>query len=201
MASQKVVSNRVLNHGLMRTSPRLWALDSPPRVIYVAAATSNQAAAARLALKLFDAGFTVVSRWLRHDFSDRPDRMQDWARFLVYAEEWGERDLEDLEKADTLIVLANEPSTHGGYHTELGYFLGARRTNIVVVGDRPSVFYYTKDVRWALTTDKLVEWLSDPAHGRHEPPTRGIPIHADSATSGTMVADLGSLEEDLADLF
>ena len=49
---------------------------------------------------------------------------------------------------------------------ELGYFLGARRTNIVVVGERPNVFFWTDSVRFTPTTDGLVEWLLDESHGR-----------------------------------
>jgi hypothetical protein len=48
---------------------------------------------------------------------------------------------------------------------ELGYFLGANRSNIIVVGDRPNVFYWLEDVRFTRSVDGLVEWLQSPEHG------------------------------------
>ena len=144
----------------------LWLLDSRPKNIYVAATLGEQETAAKFALSLRDAGFHVTSRWLRKDFSDRPDASAGWVEYDAYEAAWGEIDLDDLRVSDTLIVLAHQPSATGGYHVELGYFLGAGRTNIIVVGERPNVFYFTSNVRYTRTTDGLVDWLRSEEHGK-----------------------------------
>jgi hypothetical protein len=125
---------------------------------------AEQGRAAQLALQLVDAGFIVTSRWLRTDFFARPGE-SDWRRFVEFEECMGRIDVEDVRKSDTLIVLAHEPSASGGYHVELGMFLGAGKTNIIVVGNRPNVFYRTEHVRFTPNTKGLVEWLGSPEHG------------------------------------
>lgn len=185
--STKLHTDPIPYSGLTAPHDRMWALPTIPRNIYVAATISEQGVAARFALQLVDAGFCVTSRWLRNDFSKVPNiaelgdkinlhpqlllnqEKRLWEQWKQYEITWGEQDLEDLERADTLIVLAHEPSRTGGYHVELGYFLGARRDNIVVVGDRRNVFYWTSKVRWTKTTDGLVEWLGSGAHGCQAP--------------------------------
>ena len=144
---------------------RLWRLDMAPKNIYVATTILNQGEALRLASELQRAGFNVTSRWLEHDHSGRPTK-DDWAAHVMDREWYGNLDLEDLEMSDTLIILADKPSATGGYHVELGYFLGANRSNIIVVGDRPNVFYWLEDVRYVHCTRDLVEWLKDPSHGQ-----------------------------------
>ena len=170
--SKKVESHFVSNEHLGRFDDRLWRLDVEPRNIYVAATLPNQAAAMRLALQLQDAGFVVTSRWLRVDFAMRPKAdaidlaHSHWHEYKQFMERMGRVDLEDLEKSDTLVVLADVPSATGGYHVELGYFLGSKKTNVVVVGNRPNVFFWTERVRWTLGAEGLVEWLLDGSHGR-----------------------------------
>lgn len=134
-------------------------LVTPPRKVYVAAALSEQGNAAKLALSLQDADFLVTSSWIRHDFSDRVKLGQhDIDEDL---RKWGELDLYDLSRSDTLIVLSDRESTSGGYHVELGYFLASPLTkNIVVVGEKRNVFFRTKNVRhWDKSTVELVDWL------------------------------------------
>ena len=143
----------------------LYRLDSAPRRIYVAAPMTEQGTAARLTLQLIDAGFYVTSRWLRKDFSDRPSK-DDFRKYAGYEAMWGLADMEDVAAADTLVVLAEQPSTHGGFHFELGYFLGLGKTNVVVVGNRPNVFFFTQHVRWTPIVAGLVEWLKNTGHGR-----------------------------------
>lgn len=156
----------------------LWKLDHAPRNIYVAAPMTEQIEALRFALQLVDAGFVVTSRWMRNDFSARP-LPHHWQQWKAYEANWGENDLEDLARADTLIILAKEPSTSGGYHVELGYFLGSGKGNIIVVGDRPNVFFWTSQVRFAPNTNGLVEWLLHSAHG-----SISAPENQEHATEG-----------------
>ena len=182
-SSTKLHTDSIPYAGLSASQDRMWVLEAAPRNIYVAATISEQGVAARFALQLIDAGFCVTSRWLRNDFTRVPNvsKLGDrvnlhpqlldhhekvlWESWKKYEAQWGEQDLEDLERSDTLVVLAHEPSKTGGFHVELGYFLGARRDNIVVVGNRPNVFYWTPSVRWTRTTEGLVDWLRAPIHG------------------------------------
>jgi nucleoside 2-deoxyribosyltransferase len=159
--------------------PVMWRLDAVPKKIYVAAPMTEQGTAARLALQLIDAGFDVTSRWLRKDFSDKPSK-DDFSTFAKYEAEFGRIDMEDVAAADTLIVLAANASTSGGYHFELGYYLGLGKTNIVVVGDRPNVFFFTPPVRYVPSAEGLVEWLKDSEHGQ---------VDVDEIKLGTSVED------------
>jgi len=165
MAAQIDLAPRPFYH---QSNARLWRLPVRPQNIYLAASLRAQAQAARLALQLIDAGFSVTSSWIRKDFSDRPAEII-WRHFAEYEAKWCATDLADLRRSDTLVVLADEPSSSGGYHVELGFFLGAGRENIVVVGgDRPNVFFYADAVRWCPKIIDLVEWLLAKEHGEVE---------------------------------
>lgn len=156
-----------------------WRLDTIPSHIYLAASLNAQREAAMFALQLQDAGFTVTSRWIRNDFDKKPSEpdgcaspsgLVKYQKWIEFEQNWGEQNLEDLEKADTLILLTDVPSSSGGLHVELGYFLGAGLTNIVAVGQKvPNVFFCTKNVRWVTSTNGLVEWLKSPLHGAYSP--------------------------------
>jgi hypothetical protein len=153
----------------------LTSFTTPPCSIYVAASVKNQLAAAKLALELIDVGFKVTSRWIRHDFEGRVDASaallkQKLGEHLDPAEEelvaahdelmaeWGAKDLEDLEKVDTMVLLSTTPSSSGGYHVELGYAIASGK-NILVVGDRPNVFFYTATVKFVQKLDGVVGWM------------------------------------------
>lgn len=170
---------------------RLWTLDVKPHRIYVAASLAAQGDAAKLALQLKDAGFIVTSRWIRADFSHMINPNEAWAAHKAQQEQWGALDLNDLSDADTLVILANVPSSSGGFHAELGYFLGAGRKNIIAVGERPNVFFWTEDVRWKCSVNGLVEWLQSPEHGCYQPipvpelpPLESMAMHATTRPTG-----------------
>jgi len=165
MAKISFVNDPVSNRGLSQVEDRLWRLDVKPRNIYVAASLNNKEAALRFSLMLQDAGFNVTSGWLRRDFSNMPAK-DNWEAYVAHEEEMGRADVEDVLLSDTLIILANTLSSSGGYHVELGVFLGAGRTNIVAVGSRPNVFFWLDSVRWTISTVGLIDWLKDPRHGK-----------------------------------
>lgn len=136
------------------------AMDARPEKIYVAASTRAQHAAARLAVEIQQAGFVVTSRWLTQNFAEAPKPEHRWRDFVKHSLEWSRKDLEDLASADTLVVLCDEPSSTGGMHFELGWWIGARRGNVLLVGgDRRNVFHWLPRMRWTLGTDGLVAWL------------------------------------------
>jgi len=127
-----------------------WPFDSEPKNIYIAASMDNQQAALRLAFLLGRASLNVTSSWLSVDaatsncnYDVSPQDVADMQRSA------GLRDIEDLEKADTLVVLNDIESTTGGLHFEVGYFLGRGRTNVLIVnGRRDNVFFHLSPVRW-----------------------------------------------------
>ena len=150
---------------LRRNEPRLWRLETAPKKIYVAASVYNLRQAKRFARQLIGAKFQVVSSWLLANFSTRA-KLEDWPRYARECERYGNSDLADLAAADTLIVLTDVPSSSGGLYCELGYFLGSGKTNVVVVGQRPNVFFFTDTVRWVPNSEGLVQWLCGQEHGR-----------------------------------
>ncbi len=136
-----------------RNAGRLWALNTVPQNIYIAASINAQNDAVRLALELVLAGFKVTSRWLRIDHEKlspltKNDERQQW---LARQEEWAHKDLEDLEAADTLVILTDTPSSKGGYH--------------VVGSSLPNVFYYSDHVRNVPEVQGLLAFLQSPEHG------------------------------------
>ena len=148
--------DRYINNG----SAHFWPWDTPPRDVYVAAPMSQQGVAAQVALRLIDAGLNVTSSWIRKDFWDCPDRETSTKAFEEYEAHWGSVDLDDVRRSDTLVILATRPSTSGGYHVELGYFLGLGKTNVIVVVERSNPFFYTENVRWAKNDAALVVLLT-----------------------------------------
>ena len=144
--------------------PRYWNLSQCPKSIYIAASMNNESEARRLALELSSHGFNITSRWLMMDFADRPSRSdsgEPWRKFALFEKSMGVVDFQDVTEADTLIVLSDVESSSGGFHVEFGCFLGARKDNIVVIGQRSNVFYYNDSVRYFPTMykSKVVSWI------------------------------------------
>jgi hypothetical protein len=182
-----IPEHSVSTNDLKPLADRMWRLATEPRNIYVAAPITDTAPALRLAMSLQDAGFTVTSSWLRHDFSDKPDissildrlkresttldmdEKRMWEAWKSYEKEWGERDLTDVLRSDTIIILADRPSTSGGYHVELGLALGTGK-NVIAVGGRPNVFFWTDQVRYTNDTNLLVDWLVQQKEAVFVPP-------------------------------
>jgi hypothetical protein len=145
---------------------QMWKLDKMPQRIYIAASINAVALAAKLWMDLEIAGFKIASSWIALDHEKlkklAAESREDYIRIH---RQMGERDFEDLTVSDTLIVLTDVPSTSGGLHVELGFYLGAKRKNIIVVGPRPNVFFWHPTIRWTPAVDGLVEWLRRPEHG------------------------------------
>jgi hypothetical protein len=135
-------------------------MDTKPEKIYVAASVRAQGQATRLAVELQQAGFTVTGRWLTKNFATVPSRDEHWQDWIKHCLEWSSRDLEDLAAADTLIVLCDERSSSGGMDFELGWWIGAKRRNVILVGgERRNVFHWLPQMRWTIGTEGLVDWL------------------------------------------
>ena len=145
----------------------MWRLLDKPENIYVAASINAQLEAARFSLDLQSAGFKVVSSWIRKNHAELAKKAKESdAERISIQKQFGRSDLLDLSNADTLIILTDVPSTSGGLHVELGYFIGSGRTNIICVGPRVNVFFWTEYVRFTPATEGLVDWLQSPDHGQ-----------------------------------
>lgn len=141
----------------------LKPLETEPKAIYIAASMGAQKAARALKEELILKGFHVTSRWIDMDFSLKPNVLDP--SYAEFERKWGNQDMEDVRAADTLVVLTDTPSSSGGLHFELGYFLGLGRTNVVAsTGSSvlPNVFFYTEHVR-ALHTSAVGDWLQEQA--------------------------------------
>lgn len=99
-------------------------------------------------------GYEVTSRWI--DYDTRPDLPSN-------CEMISSKDLEDIEKADLVIVDALQSSTRGGLHTELGYALGlGKEVWVICYGTSDdNVFFWaphvTRFTSWAGVMQKIEE--------------------------------------------
>jgi nucleoside 2-deoxyribosyltransferase len=88
-------------------------------------------------------GWTVTSRWHR----EQANQPVDGAMAHHSAEEnklFALRDLEDVDAADALLLLTEEPESYwprGARHTEYGYAL-AKGKALFLVGPREQVFHW-----------------------------------------------------------
>ncbi len=157
----------------------IWQFKTKPSAIYVAASVHNQNQAIRLALRLIRAGFVVTSRWLDFDFSTTvTEDPWKYSNSRERHETWGVRDIEDVAAADTLVLLANVASSSGGYHVELGLALGQNK-NVLVIGDRKNVFYWTPQVQYLPDDSDLIEFLQHPDHGKVPLPDDWLDVPAE----------------------
>jgi len=120
--------------------------DEHAEAVYVAGSFTSQCDASKLALWLQARGLQITSQWLWEA------KMLDPANPVnpgEYALKECNRDLADLARANTLVVLADIPSSTGGFWFELGWWYGQGRQNICVIGsDRANVFLWAPGVRW-----------------------------------------------------
>lgn len=102
--------------------------------IYLAGSWAARKELQEMRDKLIAADIEVTSRWL------------DWPGPLpgeTKADEWRRSalwDLADIDKAEAVLIVTTTPSTHGGFHTELGYAMGSGKP-VAVIGPRPSNFF------------------------------------------------------------
>jgi len=71
-----------------------------------------------------------------------------------------EEDLEDVRKAEALILIAEDDQEYssGGRHTELGYML-ALGCPVIVYGRRENVFHYLPEIEFVRNDQELVDAL------------------------------------------
>lgn len=91
-------------------------------------------------------GYEVTSRWVDQD--EHGEGVHDAVSPLIAAA----TDLNDLERADVLVMFGNEPGTgKGGRHVEFGVALATGKT-IFLVGEPENVFSHLANYKmnsWA----------------------------------------------------
>lgn len=93
--------------------------------------------------RLIAQGHEVTSRWVSgsHELTQGLDQVVEQRRFA-------EEDLQDIERADVLVLFNNAESltsVRGGRHVEFGYALASGKV-CILVGPRLSVFHYLEYV-------------------------------------------------------
>jgi nucleoside 2-deoxyribosyltransferase len=94
-------------------------------------------------------GIFITSRWL--DWTGRlpgESREEELRRSANV-------DLQDIDMADGVLIFTGVPSSHGGFHTELGYAIGTRKP-VAIIGPRPSNFFQLEAVQQFQDVDDFV---------------------------------------------
>lgn len=128
--------------------------------IYLAAAYQrhDEMCGVRDVLQALD--YLVTSRWIDQHGGDQPEaavgealKVDDPAHAQFIAE-----DLEDIDRADTLISFTGTGTT-GGRHVEFGYAL-AMGKRLILVGPRENIFHRYEHVEHYETWPRLVMALT-----------------------------------------
>lgn len=121
--------------------------------IYLASRFERQEELRAIAELMTAEGWVVTSRWLMHTggLSVGPGKEP------VIAAEWAQKDLEDVESSDTLVLFTDDnPTSRDGSNVEFGYAIG-RGLRCIVVGPRVNVFHYYNGVIWIPTLAEFRE--------------------------------------------
>lgn len=121
-----------------------------PKLIYLAGNYTRRKELLGYAAQLAYLGYTITSTWLYEDVKNTRDLEFCW---------WAMKDLEDINRADTLVVFSGVASASGGMHVELGYALGRARA-IVLVGPRENIFHYLPGIIWFETWKAALNWFT-----------------------------------------
>lgn len=81
-------------------------------------------------------GYSVSSSWL-----DTPDDLRDADLSPDELRAYAEQDTTDIDRAHSLIVVTDVPSTSGGMHWEAGYALGCGMA-VYGVGPKTNIFHH-----------------------------------------------------------
>jgi hypothetical protein len=114
---------------------------------------------------LQEAGHQVTSRWLHEHNANSVLGPEELASDVSAGVIPGTECLEDIKRADVVVVFTTEPSSTGGYQVETGYALGLDKP-IQVVGPVLNVFHTLPAItRHETIADFLQAWGAlDPVH-------------------------------------
>lgn len=112
--------------------------------VYLSGSYSDKLVLTMKASELVTADVFITSRWLfRTEAAVKTS--SEWR-------EVGMEDLEDIESADTFILVTGAPSTGGGLFVELGYAL-AKGKRVVVIGELKGNPFY-----WLDAVERVPDW-------------------------------------------
>lgn len=118
--------------------------------VYLASPYGQRGDMARVARELKERfGFVLTSRWVWNG-EETPEHP---------AEYWAAVDLDDLLAADILIIFP-DAETGRGHHIEFGYALGTGK-RIIVIGQRPSIFYHLPELEWFPDIESFYAEIAD----------------------------------------
>ena len=148
----------------------VWMLREKPKSVYLAASISARLVMIGVAYDLLRNDIRTTSSWILD--KDETNKLKDW-QLKKAMEAKSDRDLADIDAADVVVICPSvEPSTSGGLFVELGYAI-ARKKPIILIGHRPNIFFYDKNVMtmpggvdWK---EELVDFLLSPQHGYFDP--------------------------------
>ena len=125
-------------------------------LVYLAAAYPRRDELKSAASLLREAGFTVTSRWLKEDL---PLNVKLGDCSPKICETFAIVDLEDIEKANTLLFFSENPNVgvpRGSRHVEFGFALG-RGKRVCVLGGHENVFQYLPQIVHYSDLDSFIE--------------------------------------------
>jgi hypothetical protein len=132
--------------------------------VYIAAAYSNKDQACRVRAIIGAIGYACTSTWLDSIHGDAVSLLNSGKATLEQVQAWARQDLADIDAADILLLLTQDPTTpmvRGGRMTELGYAMGKGKT-IWIIGPRENIFTSLADKDWtspvAMTQDAKLSW-------------------------------------------
>jgi hypothetical protein len=124
--------------------------------VYIAARYSRRDEMRSVAKILHEQKITVTSRWL---FEDKPLLTKLGDDTPQFYRETAHIDLEDIQRAETLLFFAEDPhvgTPRGGRHVEFGFAIGLGK-RVIVIGGPENVFHYLKRVLHFPTLEAYLE--------------------------------------------
>lgn len=145
--------------------------------IYLCASYARRNEMFDISMQLAELGFEVTSRWVGGSTvgvfaaaqgADSAPGTPEAFRAIQQARQAAWTDLQDVERADTLLVFGGQPSWApftGGRHVELGYAL-AMKKRVILVGPRENLFHWFELVEHFSDWDEALSHLRLEASGR-----------------------------------
>jgi len=127
---------------LCETARRPGTGDDPVRRIYVAGYFDTRERLRPFVARLREMGHEVVSRWM-----DEPDGAAYATSTEAYLTECAIRDLEDIQKAEVVLVDTIDETPRGGREFEAGFAHAIGRV-VYIVGPARNVFHRLVRERW-----------------------------------------------------
>lgn len=114
--------------------------------IYLSSEISRKAELRGYAEILKKAGYGISSNWV---FQDEGEDRKEFQRYA-------ERDVEDINCSDELVVFTSEHTERSGHHVETGMAIGLC-INVTVVGPQLNVFHYLESVDHFDTVEEFMK--------------------------------------------